>query len=340
MNLSKPLAWLGVMTLVAFAASQVRGADTIGKPVRNGDVRTEQAISGVLFYYLPEPVGSTDAAAFQAIKRNLGRIEVTTEPISDEMPPVLELIEEKRPLKNFIIPQPSYLAGLGRGLDAKQIQAIQGSTRVTRMLLVTTSKDALKQNAQLVKAAHEYATETRAAVLDITTRECFSLEAWKRLRADEWGTAGEVPDMSTQVLIAAYAPHKDSNLLRAATLGMEKFALPDFCVEDFEQGESVLVTSLLELVIQLVAESPRIADSQRFAANVATVKSAKVKARLNEIVGNDGKGTATLALVYGDRHGDGSEHPMYAIDFRHGAGTTPAERRAAVLNQLWGAVRK
>jgi hypothetical protein len=31
---------------------------------------------------------------------------------------------------------------------------------------------------------------------------------------------------------------------------------------------------------------------------------------------------------------------MYAIDFRPGAGTTPAERRAAVLNQLWGAVRK
>lgn len=340
MSISKPLVYLGVIALATLAPFSGRAADNTGKPVRGGDLRTEQAMSGVLFYYLPDPVGSTDAAAFQAIKRNLGRIEVLIKPISDDIPPFLELLEEQRPLKNFVIPDAGYLSSLGRGLDAKQIQGIQGSTRVTRMLLVTTAKEAIKQNAQLVKAAHEYAGETRAAILDITTRECFSAEAWKRLRLSEWGPAGELPDLSTQVVISIYAPHKDSKLLRAATLGMEKFALPDFCVEDFEQGESVTVRGLLELVVQLVAESPKAADPVRYPASVAAVKNAKVKTRLNEIVGTDGKGVATLALVHGDRHNDGSENPMIEIDFRSGAGATPAERRAAVLNQIWGAPHK
>jgi len=71
------------------------------------------------------------------------------------------------------------------------------------------------------------ARETGGLIWDDETREIFSPDEWHARRVETWKS--EVPELARHTTIHAY---KNETLVRAITLGITKFGLPDIVIED------------------------------------------------------------------------------------------------------------
>lgn len=318
--------------LALFASAGLAAEPEPGEPTEAGDVRDKAGIYSVVFYYKPDPAADARTTAESLLKELLPNVPVET---GISTPPCVVFEEEKAPLKNFPVPEASYFKYAGRGLTGKDIASMQKTSRATRVALLAPKEDVWRMGRAFTEFALKYAEKTDAFIWDSATRECFTREAWKERRLEDWPATG-IPNITRQITIHLYQPDDSDRYLRAITLGMEKFALPDVVIERLIASNNRPAGNLINLVCQSFAENPVITDprKQKFKLNALNAGSFR-KAQEESLLDN-ATGEATLELLTAKRQDGDPANQLIEISFSNGAGKTEDERKEQILLTLWG----
>jgi uncharacterized protein YegJ (DUF2314 family) len=304
--------------------------------IRTGEIRSENASYSVVFFYPAEPKARPEFVAENLVRKILPEVNFTKDRENPVDSPFIGFEEEIAPLKQFPVPEPRFLEFAGQGLTAEDLAAIQRSPRATHLILDMNPEHVFTVGRRFTELVLEFADQTGAYILDSATRQLFSREAWKRRRLDTWPEGGE-PAMESQITIHLHRPSEQSPYLRAVSLGMEKFALPDLVVERLADEEKSQAGQLINLIAQSWAENPDIADGDREVFKVAELQSERVRERYKATGEANAALEAAVALVPGTRQEGDPTNRLVQIDFRHGEGKTPDEKRKSVLLRAFGA---
>jgi uncharacterized protein YegJ (DUF2314 family) len=331
-NVNLLTSFLLMSLAIGSSAGAEKGTASVVLPA--GDVRSKFGFYSVVFYYAPDPAVPTQAAAKELVEKFLPGVPFVTDSKQAPSPPFVAIQEEKAPLEKFPVPPDSFFKYKGHGLTGENIAAFRKTTMATSLLLVAPRDDVWVMGRRFTVFAHEFAVQTKAYIWDSATREGFSPEAWQQTRLNEWKDT--IPQISTQVTIDLYQSSDTSTYLRAVTLGMEKFALPDLVIEQLVGSDNRPGGNLINLVGQSLAETPRVTDANKRVIRISEIKNAAVRKKFEASFESGATGEITLALLVG-RHDDGdAENSLVEIDFRNSPGRTIDERRAAALAKLWG----
>ena len=306
-------------------------------PIASGDVRANHGFYSVVFYYSPEPAVEPEATARALAAKYFPTVTFSSKLSEKPAPPFIGFEEERAPLENFPVPDSGYFKHGGRGLSDEAIAAIQKTARATRLVLVAPRDEVWSAGRTYTQLALDFATATGAAIWDSATRECFSRDAWQERRLSKWSENQTVPDLRPHITIHLYQADESRRYLRAITLGMEKFALPDVVIERLVGSDNRPAGNLINLVCQSLAEAPEIADGANRLFRVADIREPGLRAQFSEGLEEKATAEVRLALLEGNHQDGDPGNRLIELSFRHSAGTTDDERREAALSTLWGA---
>lgn len=295
-------------------------------------MRDKAGYYSVVFYYKPDPAGDTRKTAESLAKKLLPGVPIEAAPST---PPCIVFEEEKAPLKNFPVPDASYFKHSGRGLTDKDIAAMQKTSRATCLILLAPKDDVWRMGRAFTELALQYAEKTDAYIWDSATRECFTRDAWKARRLAGWPENG-APEITRQTTIHLYQADDSERYLRAITLGMEKFALPDVVIERLIGSDNKPAGNLINLVCQTLAENPVIKDARKQTFKLSALKAGSFRKSQEDSLLDKATGEATLELLNGKRQNGDPENELVEISFANGEGKTDDERREQTLSALWG----
>jgi len=146
-------------------------------------------------------------------------------------------------MDTFAPPDPETLSFSGEGLTPEQVQAVQGSKNVAVLTFVTEDPaDAETLNREALTMIEEIAEKSGGLPWDEVTRQLFSLEAWKT--RIEFGP--EVPDERWRHFTVHN--YRDGALIRAVTLGLGKFGLPELAADEIAANAVAAAMSAGEAV--------------------------------------------------------------------------------------------
>lgn len=250
-------------------------------------------------------------------------------------PPFIVLIEKQAPLRDYPVPDDDDFKYSARGMESGDMKAVQATKLASIVVLVAPTDGIFKRVRAFNGLALDYAERTKAFIWDSATRECFHRNAWKKKRIEQWGS-GELPELRSQITIHAYKRGDESGHLRAITLGMEKFGLPDVAIEHLVSSDQKSAASLINVFCQTIAMSPRVEDPANFPISLDGLEPASARGSYREDLFENASGKAVLAIMNGTPDDGDPNNSQVALDFRHGDGSTDDERRAAVLGRFWG----
>jgi len=325
------LTFLNIPPLLAQPA---KSTSTVA-PIPAGDIRSAYGYYSVVFYYTPDPKVPPLDTARALVKEYLPDTVFTTAPSKDAKPPFVGFEEEPAPLRNFPVPQASYFQYSGRGLTPADIAAIQKTTTATCLVLVAPRDQIWPLSRQFTILVEQFARRTGAFIWDSATRECFSVDAWKSTRLDHW-PADSLPDITRQITIHLYRPDDSSPYLRAISLGMEKFALPDLVIERLTASDNRPAGNIINLVSQSLAEQPEISSGDKALFRLDTLRAAALRENFKSSLEDNATGEIPIELLPGRPSEGDPNNKLVELSFAHGTGATEDERRLDLLTRLWG----
>ena len=326
-----PFACRAVASL-ALLATVAAGPPTAPKAAA-GPVTFELAV------YLPHRPTATLAESLRAVHDD-GFADLAV--VDAPPPPAGPALHGRAvPIEQYAVPDLDRLKFCGIGLSAEQGQQLQKATDAWVLDFgVVDPAEAVplvRRSAQFVAALADRLGGDAAGVVvwDESTRQAFSVKAWREHRVDGWSADG-LPDVAAHVTIHLYKPDQQS-LPRAITLGMQKFGRPDLVIQQLPQTESGAGGHLINAVAQLMVERPPAdAEAATFAVDLSAIRHPTVRKRYADRAGPGATGRATLSLVPAQRDEGDPENALVRLGFDHAPGATDGEQLAATLAAVGG----
>lgn len=338
MTSGKRLSFLW-LAIVAFAlpglvsCSPKSPATKRSSPIPAGPLMRTEITFRFAIYYLPvptnEPIATLDAmlaGRFPGIRR-IAELKPGAEGICVASETVTNVQESYRP------PNPESLKYFGRGISREQALALQ-SSRQALLLSFGYSKqhvwDGMRSALQLTSALGR---QTGGILWDEETREAFTPEAWETNRLVT-GDAG-VPDISKHTVMHAYRKEEEG-FVRAITLGMIKFGLPDLVIEDFSWSQNRNIGHLINLFGQAVAEGASLTKAGEFDLDIRGIKNDRVRDPQILSLKSNATAKAFLSLQEGRwEEGDPRNH-LVEITFDRYAHRDLHARQEKLLSTMFG----
>jgi uncharacterized protein YegJ (DUF2314 family) len=175
------------------------------------------------------------------------------------------------------------------------------------------------------------ARETEGLAWDEETREIFTPSAWDQQRLDTW--VDESPDISEHTVIHAY---NTGDYVRAITLGMIKFGLPDIVVEDISWSRSDQMSYLINLFGQALAEGATIEQDDLFDLDINEIQNSAVREMMLASLKPNSTATALLSLQEGTWEEGDPFNRLIEITFDRYSGPDLHARQEEMLSSLFG----
>lgn len=182
----------------------------------------------------------------------------------------------------------------GVGLSREEGEALQDSPQAIRIWFTHSDEDALAGLKTANRLVAKLAAQADGWPWDEQTRQVFSQEGWQIRRVNSW--SGNFPDTRMEVTMHAY---RNGDSIRAITLGMEKFGLPDVLVDRMSWAENQQMASLINAFCQLLIEGNTIVSPNRFDLDLSRIQNESVREQLLAEVIEDGTGKGVIALKIG-----------------------------------------
>ena len=278
-------------------------------------------------YYLDEPEGDPVETLRDAIPDDVLWQTVKGEADMSRAQIHAELIREVQ--RDHTPPDREYLEYYGYGLDSEQVDALQQSPAALVVTYIHPADEAAERLRAAESLIHKMAMDAGAVIWDEATRATYTPTAWQTHRMATWDNG--IPSVVDQIVIHAY---QDGDGIRAVTLGMEKFALPDLVMEDMSWSDARSAGNLMNALAQLMVEgtSPdtevdlRLSDIRH--PSVSEFQQTGLKANAT--------GTATVSLVSGTHQEGDSDNTLLELRFETYDGPDDHARRTAALDRLYG----
>lgn len=233
---------------------------------------------------------------------------------------------------DYAPPTVASLKYFGRGLTLAQAEGLQKTPQVLVLVFKVPTRDAMPGLRKANALAHRLATETDALLWDEETREMFSPAAWKSLRLDTW--EDQLPDVSRHITIHAY---NDDDKVRAISLGMGKFALPDLVVNDMVWSLSNPLSNTINTVAQTLVQGARPSGSGVLEVQVAAIRHGALRSKIESAVANGGTGRGQVVLQQAAPQDGDPDNTLLELRFGGAAGDDTTTRQTAFVKRLFGA---
>lgn len=288
----------------------------------------EKAVFQLAVYYLPRPTHPS-RPALQRLLPRFPSLRLGGKGAADEQANV-QIVEI--PVDKYVPPSVNSLHYFGRGLSTEQAEALQKSEEV----LVLDFRYRPSEGFTVLREAQELALvlarETGGLLWDEESREVFTPEAWKERRLDPW--TGPLPHVPSQYVIHLY---RSDELLRAISLGLGRFGLPDLVVESFPASSSDSVEALINLTAQTLVEKGRLDSPGHLRVSVPGLKNERLAKSLVASYQEKATGIADLTLVLGTKEEGDPDNRLLEIEFPATGDTSRLEAQNALLASLFGA---
>lgn len=283
-------------------------------------------------YYLPKPSQDPIAEIDRLLEERfpgLKRVEKIDDTSKDRE---LAVRIDEDPKSDYAPPEMEQLQRFGRGIGREQAAALQN----TEQAVILDFAHAKEQVWAGLRSASELtellARSTGGLIWDEATREVFSPDAWKERRLADW--KDQAPNVSQHTVIHAY---KKDEYVRAITLGMEKFGLPDVVVEDFPWSMNHNMGNLVVMFSQAIVEQPVLQQSGEFDLDFKAIKNSAVREMVqSEDLKPNATGVARLFLKQGTRDEGDPQNRLIEIAFDRGNGPDPHAKQDQIIGEAFG----
>jgi uncharacterized protein YegJ (DUF2314 family) len=282
-------------------------------------------------YYAPKAQMPPLDIFVEEARRYPGLSRVADVPKERPTKPIMRAHVERNVRERYPVPDMAAMRYFARGIDQPTAQALQASEEVliVDFLYPAAARlEAIKSAQQLMVAVAE---RTHGFLWDEETRELFSAEEWRRRRIDSWTEI--FPDIAKHTVIHAY---EDNGAVRAISLGMAKFGLPDIVVEDFAWSRNNQVGNLINFLGQTWLESGRTPAMGRVHLDTRSIQTRSVREFAKVIALNDPPGTADLILKAAAPEDGDPRNALVGISFDAYPGKDVSTRLDQLVSQLFG----
>lgn len=317
--------WTVVLLLPSLASAAQQQRFPGGSPVSN-TVAFQYAV-----YFLPIPSKNPLAVLQTALRIKPTNPKLVSEPPRTLAKPVMTAHLVKDVANRYPAPDLKALQHFARGLSRQQVQALQQSQQALVMNFGhsrTHVWSALKAATEIVEAI---ARETNGLIWDEETREIFTPDEWQKRRLAAW--TGKIPDVTTHTTIHAYS---SGEYVRAISLGMAKFGLPDVVVQNFSWSLNRDIGHLVNALSQSMAEGGRIATAGEYELNFRTIKNRGMRDLYMKALKPNATAVARLTLMQGVSEEGDPRNRLIEIAFDRYPGTDIHARQDAMLSSLFG----
>lgn len=237
--------------------------------------------------------------------------------------------------KDYAPPSLTMIGYFGRGLSHDQAVALQSSTSALVLEFTHPASMSIAGLQQADRVLLETAERTGGFLWDEETREIFTPAEWRKRRLESW--QGNAPDMRKHTVIHAY---KSEKMVRAISLGMAKFGLPDVVVNDFSWSLNRPVGNLINALAQVSVEGAVVGKDGAMELDLRAIQHDAVRADVLESLLPEAKTVAKLSLAKGQWEDGDPQNRLMAIEFNRYAGVDRYARQEAMLDALFGSFDK
>lgn len=319
-------AWMIIAFACPACLAQSQASITAGTLLA-GPIHFEFAI-----YYPEQPTKPPMAALKQRMRESEGVLKLMTS-MPDKPPATALLVAtlNTNAQKEYRPPDLQMVQRFGRGLTREQAEMLQRAERALILDFVHPASMSIKALRTAVQLAEQVARDTNGLLWDDETREIFTPDEWHKRRLGSW--SGGTPDVLQHTVIHAY---KSDNLVRAITLGMNKFGLPDVVVSDFAWSLNRPVGNLINLFAQAMVEGIVIEVPGMYNLDLRSIKNENVRLGQLATLKPNATSTAKLSLVKGTWEDGDPRNRLIEIRFDRYPGPDKYARQDAALGALFG----
>jgi uncharacterized protein YegJ (DUF2314 family) len=303
----------------------MRHSDLFKGPFQKGPIHY-----GFAIYYLPVPEHPPEEVLKALLDGEFKQWRLVTsgEPNPEEMTISARSIN---PSASYAPPSVESLRYFGRGISKEQADALQ-KTEAAFILDFQYGKEHVLDGMQAACALHErLARATGGVIWDEETREGFSADEWHKRRLSSW--KNDLPDISQQVAIHAY---KKETFVRAITLGMAKFGLPDIAVEDFSWDSSRTMGILVAIFGQAMLEGAGADSPESFTLDLKKIRHDDVRERQLTTLKKHATAKVQLVLRSGKWEEGDPRNRLVKLGFDHYEGPDLHARQQKLLEDFLG----
>lgn len=233
--------------------------------------------------------------------------------------------------KNYAPPDLDSLRYFGRGLSREQSLALQDS-ETALILDFGYPKDhvweGLRSALELTSA---FARRTGGLIWDEETREVFTPDQWDEKRVESWSE--QFPAIADHTVVHAYST---GEYVRAVTLGMEKFGLPDLVAEEFPWSLNRTIGHVINLFGQAMAEGAVIETKGQFDLDLKTIKNSQVREPQLSSLKSNATAVALLTLRKGEWEEGDPKNRLIEIGFDRYPGNDLHSQQVEMVSTLFG----
>jgi uncharacterized protein YegJ (DUF2314 family) len=297
-------------------------------PVPQGPLRASHVLLQYGLYFAPTP--KTDPMAAVEGPCEPARDGLTRGAVFVPAPSVASLFVERPSVAAFAPPDVESLAYFGRGLTPAQEEDLQRSADPL-VLSVSAPSDAAADAARRGGTlAACLAAQTDGLIWDEQTRLLYSTARFGEVEA---ALARDVLSLPDHVTIHAY---EDGGSLRAITLGMQKFGLPDVVVAGFGTNTSTQMGHLVNLVAQTLFEQDTLVTEGRLPIDARALRDTKLRDTLASQMLPGATGRAVLHIGIGEPQDGDPDNALIEIVFDEPERGSVAEQQYLLLDALFG----
>ncbi|WP_124540874.1 DUF2314 domain-containing protein [Piscinibacter terrae] len=302
-----------------------------GSPVASGPLAAGSIKYQFAIYYIGTPSQAPMTVFRSQLKLTPNAPSVVTT-IPDE--PTAALVRAKLDdsvQEHYAPPSLEMLHYFGRGLTREQAVAMQAARHALILDFAhprSMSSSSYRLSLQLTE---QVARATGGLVWDEETREVFTVDEWHKRRLDSW--EGETPDVLKHTVIHAY---KGDKLVRAITLGMAKFGLPDVVVSDFPWSSNRSMGNLINLLAQAMVEGASVGSKGFYDLDIRSIKHASVRQSQMTTLKAGSEALAHLVLVEGTPEDGDPRNRLVEIRFDRATGPDRYAKQEFLLGSLFG----
>ena len=307
-------------------------SDSVQEFVPAGPLMTETIHFQYAVYYLPSP--SDDP---QKILRQLLAEEKNGPAIVEKIPetinsPIIGVRVSENPRQDYAPPSLESLKYFGHGLTHQQAEQLQQSHFVIVMDFAHDNTHVWEGLRAANRITEELARRTGGVVWDEESRELFTPEEWRKRRIKPWLNDG-VPDISKYITIHAY---NSGEYVRAITLGMSKFGLPDVVIGESSWSRNRSIGHLINLFCQALAEGAVIKKSGEYDLDIREIQNREVRDFHLKSLISKATAVAKLTLKKGIWEDGDPHNRLIEVAFDRYAGGDVHARQEKMIGILFG----
>lgn len=191
------------------------------------------------------------------------------------------------------------------------------------------TKNTYDKQAKISEFIRELTKDRDVLICDYNSYEWFNSNSWEINRIDNFRDS--IKDVVHQITIHVY---RDSEFCRAVSIGLNKFGLPEISIKELPCSNQNTYVSLLNAVIQTLAEKPFINSDSTVNIDLSHIKNNVVRSSLRTDLKSNAKEKVRIRLKKCTPEEGDNECTQLSLVFDNGSSVQEGEDY--VVSKLFG----